>query len=331
MTTLDVMTYGGAVGDGITDDSAAFQNCLDNADEVYIPFRPTGYKISSPLIIEHPVRITGQNRVRLYSSGFDIRFSNVFISGVHVFNATTAFYLNTTIRSMEFIYINDCETSYCDHAIMDAGGPFLTVNLRIDDLSCWYGKKEQILLRDSFAFLFLRDITVDHARNAGTPINFASIHIANNNGATLQDVNINGNALGNGCGVKLSGCQAIHLNNVMADTLGGDGITIASSYYIYMNGVIASLNAGVGICISNTQFIQGINMVCAGRLGMTDYVNKPGLKIDSCEQIQLHNLSCRNNNMGLRMMNCDNGKISGLYSNNNTSKNITDSTNISQI
>jgi class 3 adenylate cyclase len=58
--TVSVKDFG-AVGDGVTDDTAAIQAAIDAASHVYIPAGT--YTISAPLILRKSIRIEGANRI----------------------------------------------------------------------------------------------------------------------------------------------------------------------------------------------------------------------------------------------------------------------------
>jgi hypothetical protein len=63
----------GAVGDGVTDDTAAIQAALDASDDVFLPLPPSLYLISSPLIMSRPrqnLRGASKDVVIKAASGF---------------------------------------------------------------------------------------------------------------------------------------------------------------------------------------------------------------------------------------------------------------------
>lgn len=70
LAVASVIDYG-ALGNGATDDSAAFQKALNSgASLVKVPFKSTGYMISSALTVPQGVQLKGEHQVRLIK-GFD--------------------------------------------------------------------------------------------------------------------------------------------------------------------------------------------------------------------------------------------------------------------
>lgn len=110
--TVSVKDFG-AVGDGVTDDTAAIQAAVDASQSVYIP---TGvYNISSTIIVPAEVTITGENartaKIRPVSGG-------VFISGFMMFFNTidgvtwVEPYPNVGVGGMRSVYLfNDALSS----------------------------------------------------------------------------------------------------------------------------------------------------------------------------------------------------------------------------
>lgn len=97
----------GAVGDGVTDDSAAIQAAINAADAIYFPSPATQYYVSSSIVVPDNKVIYGDyvydgdvaNTTILANEGitvFDVQGNSVQISGIGIaFNSATGNFTNT--------------------------------------------------------------------------------------------------------------------------------------------------------------------------------------------------------------------------------------------
>lgn len=323
----------GAKGDGVSDDTLAFRNAIASAHHVFIPFSERGYLISETLALNKPAIIAGQNKSKIIANAslFSIESSDIRISGldIHMDKAgpgTAAFYLNTCKSSLEKVYIEHSEVSHAFHMIIDGDhNKNIVVNLHLNDLISWYGRCTQIMLRDAFAYLFVKNVTIDQARNVGAVIDFPFISLANNEGSTFTDVHINGNGKpseqGIGAGFFFLNSRAVWLTRSMADTTGGYGFWFDNSHYIYLTDVVASLNTHGGFVFTGSSYITGANVIAAGRKGLPETLEHAhGFKLVNSSQAQITNLSSRNNTgVGLIVSGCSSSILNNLLLPNNGS------------
>ena len=94
---IDVQSYG-AIGDGITDDTAAIQNAINSERNVYLPSTSAYYKITSPLTLSSNSSLTGdgiRSQIRQVTSNANvingIGVNDILIAGLDIYGPGDAF------------------------------------------------------------------------------------------------------------------------------------------------------------------------------------------------------------------------------------------------
>jgi len=309
----NVMDYG-AVGDGTSDDTAAVQNAVNAAaaaggGSVCFPFTANGYLLGD-IVLTKPVKISGKGVVLTAKAGtsklFTIRSSQVEISGflIHMHNTASvavAFYLDTTAAPvMEHIYLRDLLVRNAYAVLRDAvSSSNVIVNLHLSDVLCTYNRGVAIHLTDAFAYTYFKNVTVDNVPTSqlGIPINFAGFVIENAQGFFFENCDVNGgNGYAGGDGFVIKNSEAVYFDACMSDTLGGVGFVFENVQYVYLVAVVSSLCHRGGMTMTGCKFVNGTNVVMAGRSYLPDKVaGADGIKVKSSDQILMTSLSVRFN------------------------------------
>lgn len=260
----NTIAYYGAVGDGVTDDTVAFQNALNGSSEVIINTPPVAYKITQTLVISHPIKIVGEG-VKPYivstADLFDIRSSDVIIENLKLdTDSNRIFNFNTNISSLERITIKDILSFNSGHAYFDANhATNILVSLTVKNCQHRLHKGLGIQLQDAFAFIKFEDVTFDYvsAGYAGT-----TIYMINNQGSLFRDINI---LAAQGYGFYLDNNQAVQLINCHADTCQGRGFDLRGNEYVKVIGCTASLCYDHAFFLMNNNNIQVDTLFLEGR------------------------------------------------------------------
>lgn len=309
----NVMDYG-AVGDGSTDDTAAVQGAVNAAaaaggGTVCFPFTANGYLLGD-ITITKPVKLAaGGREVKLTAKAatgklFTIRSSFVEINGffINMGNAgssSIAIYLDTAAQTMEHIYLRDLIVWNAYAVLRDGKSSNIIVNLHVSNVTCRINKGVAVHLTDAFAYTFFKNVNVDNVPSAqiGIPINFAGVIVENAQGFHFENCDVtggNGNAGGDGFVIKNS--EAVYFDTCMADTVGGVGFLFENVWYLYLVAVVSSLCHRGGMTLNGCRFVNGTNIVMAGRTYLPDKVaNADGIKAVDSQRITMAGLSCRYN------------------------------------
>jgi len=310
----NVMDYG-AVGDGTTDDTAAVQSAVNAAaaaggGSVCFPYTATGYLLGD-IVLTKPVKIAGKGRgvVLTAKAGtnklFTIRSSQIEISGFLIYmhktaSGAVAFYLDTAAIALEHIYLRDLLVWNAYAVLRDAASSSnVIVNLHLTEVLCTYNRGVAIHLTDAFAYTYFKNVTVDNVPSGqlGIPVNFAGIVIENAQGIFFENCDINGgNGYAGGDGFVIKNCAAVYFDACMSDTLGGVGFVFENAWYVYLVAVVSSLCYRGGMTMTGCKFVNGTNVIMAGRSYLPDKVaGADGIKVKSSDQIMMTSLSIRFN------------------------------------
>lgn len=309
----NVMDYG-AVGDGTTDDTAAIQSAVNAAASagggtVCFPFTANGYLLGD-ITITKPVKLAANGKlVKLTAKAstnklMTIRSSQVEINGffVNMNNAgssSVAIFLDTAALTMEHIYLRDLIVWNAYAVLRDAASSNIIVNLHLSNVTCRINKGVAIHLTDAFAYTYFKSVSVDNVPSVqiGIPVTFAGIVIENAQGVFFENCDINGgNGYAGGDGFVIKNSEAVYFDTCMSDTLGGVGFVFQTVSYLYLTVAVSSLCHRGGMTMTGCQFVNGTNIVMAGRNELPDKVaNADGIKAVGSQHITMSGLSSRYN------------------------------------
>lgn len=329
----------GAVGDGTTDDTVAFQNaidhCINTGRALLIPANTKSYLIGD-LIIDKPITVRGIGRGRPVIKSrpntvnlFTLKSRDVSIETLRIdMNLTTtssssAFYFDTTTTTFYNVQIRDIEVWNAYNAIRDANSTGVIVNTYVEDFTCVYCKGTQIIVNDSQGFVFFVRVIVDLTTNTD-PVAFPAWKLSNTAGLILQDCDALGHGTGDvynelAVGFELNNCTAVWFNRVMVDYMGGTGVKITGSNYIYLNDLVAGGGLGEAIIVTNSTNISGSNVLAIGSKGKYyEVADKRGVIFQGVEGVNIASLVIRESTSdGLYFKDCSRLQIGSLQSTDN--------------
>lgn len=269
----------GAVGNGLTDASAACQSILDSGDSVFIPRSASGFVLGDINLALANQSIVGDPARSLIiaedSDIFNIRASKVAIQNLDVSctamttSAKTLFKLKTDLGSFESIYIDRIRPISCQCLIRDANSTGTVDELYIGDILAIGNRGPGLELNDVPAFLFVRRVTIDYA---GINANHRAFSVANNDGSIFTDCDVSGSAqlgtVGSQDGFYFLNTTSPWLVRCHGDTCGRYGFGFENCQYVYLTSCTGSLNDSNALWIKNTQQVQVANSFFQGRRGL---------------------------------------------------------------
>lgn len=296
----------GAVGNGTTDDSSAFQAAINTGLPVYIPETAQGYKINNTLTLPAGSMIYGDSANTKLIGGmsstafmFEVRGSEVTIEGMTLDftslpSGAGAIRLRTDLLSMERIFINDLVTYSANYGVKDeASGSFICVALQMSGIFFRLHRGPGVELRRAFAYLSLERVTVDYVGSLSK--NHIAYSVTGNEGSFWDKVDttcgtVDGSTVNN-IGFLFDDCIAVWINNCMADSVGSYGFYLRNnSRYFYFVNTISSLCGGHHFFLENTNEIHMTNCVASGRSTIPGSpANQDGWRIDTSNRVMLSN------------------------------------------
>lgn len=334
----------GAVGDGATDDRAAFLAAINTGRPVYVPPTTNGYKISTRLTLPAGTTIFGDwKKTKLVAAAgmngdwmFEITGSEVTVEGLKLdFTATAAgaggFLFRTDQASMERIFIRDVETISASTFALDSyHATNIGVTWQFQRCVARLHRGVGINFQQAFAYLLVEDVTIDYVGSASR--NFQAFQLRNNQGSFWNRVDVTGGQVDatttSNDGFFFYNCIAVWMSNCMADTVGGIGFYFYGlCTYFYLNNCVASLCGKQQVYIGATggacQQIHLNNCVAAGRKGLGYAPSYAGIQVVSSNQIQLTGTHSLNNvAAGVQLDSATRVNITGHRSDNNTGRGI---------
>jgi hypothetical protein len=268
----------GAVGDGTTNDAAAFNAALSHSLNVYVPDVANGYRLNSTVTLNTGNSLIGdEHRSKIIHGGssdcFTIAGNNVAISGLFVDatnnTAGNTFFINTT-ASRERILIRNIYTLYGNGLLTDSNSTGIIVTLKLQDVQARYHEGRGVYLRDAFAFIELQNVLVDYL-NVASPTNQTAYEIVGVEGVSLINVEATGSyatiagTTTSQRGYVFTSCKAVYIYRAFADNLGGIGFDFTSCDFVRMDNSTASLCDNYGIRLATTNNFVATNVYVGGR------------------------------------------------------------------
>lgn len=336
---VNVRDYG-AVGDGSTDDSPAFQAAIDSGFPVYVPETASGYLISSTLTLQTGAVIYGSSTNTKLIGGmsstafmFEVQGSEILIEGLTLDftslpSGAGAVRLRTDLSSMERIFISDLLTRGANYGVKDeASGSFICVALQMSGIFFRLHRGPGVELQRAFAYLSLERVTVDYVGSSSK--DFIAYSITGNEGSFWDKVDVTGGTVDgtttNNVGFLFDDCVAVWINNCMADTVGSHGFYLRnSSRYFYFVNAISSLCGGHHFFLEDTNEIHMTNCVASGRSNIPGSpANQDGWRIDDSNRVMLsncHSLLMTGN--GFNLIGAERQTITGCRADTNTGRGL---------
>ena len=278
--TADIRNYGG-VGDGVANDTQAFNDCMAANGRVYLPIIDSA---SPAVYVLDSITLAGNNNVvsdfgatiKYNGAGylFTIKGSNIKIVGVTATFTNNGSFIsieNTTDTYIREIILNNIVTYGALHFIDDTASTSDYVSTYIDTVECKGQNGRCLNIHHSFAFLLIKDLTSD-ATGRSANANFTHFWFENSAGMQLSHVEAEGGLVTaydqtNG-GFYFKNCQAVWLDKCLADTCAGPGFyQDTGCQYFYISNCAASLCCGFGFLLNGSRN-QFTGCWVIGRKGM---------------------------------------------------------------
>ena len=271
----DIRNYGG-IGDGLTDNTTAFNNCMAENNVVYFPNYDgnNGYVLGS-VILDSGCEVKGDHGVKLLFNGtnylFTLTGSNIKVSDLFIQCSNAGIIFNLVATSaMEYIYLTNIQSKGANTLITDINSTANITNIYLTRLTSRDHKGSGVVFKHCIAFVFLTDVTIDFVGNVG---NSRAFDFTNNSGMHLVHCEAEGGA-SDGSHIKHMGfvftnCQAVWLERCMADTLDSSGFYLNgdANQYFYFANCVSSLCMSHGFLLNGLN-IQMVNCVTNGRNGL---------------------------------------------------------------
>jgi hypothetical protein len=279
----------GAVGDGSTDDRAAFQSAADSGWPIYVPWTPGGYVLGHRVRLQSGAALefsTKSPSLKLNSNDwlFEVVGSDVKLTGFRADLSHLAsgggILLRTDQSHLERVLIEDIILSAATNAVMDMASPtYRAVLLTLKNIIAYGLRGSGIMLQRSFAYQHCEKLTMLPVASNLQPA-FYSI---GNEGSFWRQCDATGGSVHVGntsaLGFGFVNCKAVWIEQCMADMVGGSGFAFNGCEYVYGNQLISSMVGAIGIAVNNSSKVTLSSCNVGGRSGMPYSPAHPGFAV----------------------------------------------------
>lgn len=301
----------GAVGNGTTDDSAAFQAALDTGKQVWVPYTSSGYSFGTNFITVGTGQwLVGESLVTIKGTGAKlIRLTGYgSISGVTGFTfnmlgaspGSSALRFGTSSAVVWRVRLSNLFTVNCYGAIdCESHATNYIVDILVDDVQCTVPYGQQIYIPRSRGFMQFNQVFVDCTLSATPTVTWVSIQFDDFLGLELTKVDVVGQGFFSprvfdaGCvGIKIDGTSTpgsgrfVWLNRVRAEAVNGPGIQIFNTTFLWSEWLESFSALGIGIHFVNCSIIEASDTYARGT-GDSIYVvaGAHGIIFDTCSDL----------------------------------------------
>lgn len=344
--SVSVMDFG-AKGDGVTDDSAAFNAALAASNLVIVPYTSAGYVIAN-IDLNAGKRLIGESRVQLlctaatcfnvkcYSislpaeiSGFTINMNGSPTNSVAVlFKTSAGVVYNFRSKDMCFMY---CYGAYSD----EVTAATYVVDALFEDINCIYTKGRQITLNRSRGFITFRDTRIDHTLNTW-PVTWGGFYATDVVGLELEKFDVVGPVPSqtpsvyqpSSVAIRIIGAgqgkASVWLRRVLVDNTMGLGMQLGNLFNVFGVDVTIFQNLGQNLLLEDVTESQFVNLKSQGGVGLTNPASgASGITLNRCKMITMTSVSALyNTGNGITINDSEDVHISSAYFTHNVSSGV---------
>ncbi|HVZ29142.1 MAG TPA: hypothetical protein VG839_02030 [Asticcacaulis sp.] len=346
--SVSIIDYG-AVGDGVTDDSAALVAALATNKAVFIPYynaagtAPAIWYFNSTQTLAGQVSIEGDKRKPLVKQGaaplfvlqgMHINIENLmFDQSAQASTSDSTIQLDTANGPLQAICLKNLhfgsDQSLAGNlggyrSICDTGGTDQVVDLTIADVVLWSSKDTPLYFRNLLAAIFFEKVVVDFTR-ISTVISYPGIDISGGQGIDMKNVAVQGRGTSgtvnaNADGFRIASGAAIDMTLCRADSVGGVGFNFSNLDGCQFISLVGSLCEREQYYLDNVTSSTFVSPFAGGRKGIVGATaNMDGFSLNNsfgARVIGLRTIYATGN--GVQWNNSSSGLLDGLYAGDNS-------------
>lgn len=267
----------GAVGDGVTDDTAAFTEALRHLNKVKVPYTAGGYLIGQIRFSQFQQLCGEGAKAPLLKAAADVQRWLLPKTGVQLHNlvldmqaagdAATCLYFDTAAGGMDKLRFSNLTVLSPGRFVADAdsGNRNLVSNVHFDNVTVAAPRAEAFDMTDFFGFVFLRKVTVDYQ---GKTALHDGIRVRTNYGMVMEDCIVQNSAPDSvGAAYRFIDSWAIWTNRCTARNVGGAGFVTQDIKHCYLMNCTASQTGGLGFDLGGVYY-QGYGITATQTAGV---------------------------------------------------------------
>lgn len=258
----------GAKGDGITDDTKAFEKTLSLFLQVDIPYSEQGYVIRTLTLSRQGTLLQGQDKtkkakliaaadtdvlLRITTSYIDLQYLQFEMAA----SQGTCVLMDTAQRGIDQCNIRYIDAYDAQHVIDDtkcAGR--LIVACKFEHISARRCRGTAIASQAMWGFIFFSNVYIDMTGTSETP-DYSAIRVLENAGAIFSDVTIIGNGgTQNAHGISIANSAAVWLRDCTVSNVGGYGISAFGGGNLYFKNITVQNSVRTGLYLQNCTWLQ---------------------------------------------------------------------------
>jgi parallel beta-helix repeat protein len=289
----------GAVGDGVTDDTAAFQAALNVGGTVVVPKPSVEYLISGQLLVTQSgttlhglgmptIRVaTGANNMLKVKASFFTLENFRLYAGSPL--SAAVIMIDTANHALTNIRVSNIRGENLFGFYEDNAGSNLLINAVISDVLLNAHKGYGIYTQKHFAYIYIDGFGVSRVGLSGTNYNYPAVRIENGEGIFVRDGSHDGTNItsiqSSQHGYHFINTNFIHLENVIPDHVGGHAFyfqTCANVRVLHCSSPNTNLSA---IRATNTSYFVVSNSIFNGFV--TASATACGIELSNCSRVSV--------------------------------------------